>query len=197
MKLLVFSDIHSDVTALARLMEIEADYYFCAGDVVTFARGFERVGPVMAPRAERMYVIPGNHESTADIAQFCAQYGFHDFHGKSLRIGDHWVAGLGYSSPTPFHTPGEYTEAELEQRLAPFADLQPLVLICHAPPQNTDLDRIKEGLHGGSSAVRAFLDAHQPAHFFCGHIHEAQGKTVRLGATHARNVGKPGYLLEL
>ena len=197
MKLLVFSDIHSDVTALARLMEIEADYYFCAGDVVTFARGFERVGPVMAPRAERMYVIPGNHESTADIAQFCAQYGFHDFHGKSLRVGDHWVAGLGYSSPTPFDTPGEYAEAELEQRLAPFADLEPLVLICHAPPQNTDLDRIKEGLHGGSSAVRAFLDAHQPAHFFCGHIHEAQGKTVRLGATHARNVGKPGYLLEL
>ena len=30
---LVFSDIHSDAKALERLMDIEADYYFAAGDV--------------------------------------------------------------------------------------------------------------------------------------------------------------------
>ena len=197
MKLLVFSDIHSDAAALERLMNVEADYYFCAGDVVNFARGFDKVGPVMARHAERMYVIPGNHESAANIAEFCAQYGFHDFHGRTVEIAGRQVAGLGYSSPTPFNTPGEYSEAELAARLAPFAELKPLVLICHAPPKDTDLDRIKPGLHGGSSAVREFLDAHQPEHFFCGHIHEAQGRVVQMGGTRAVNVGKPGYLLEL
>lgn len=197
MKLLVFSDIHSDAAALERLMNVEADYYFCAGDVVNFARGFDKVGPAMARHAERMYVIPGNHESAANIAEFCAQYGFHDFHGRTVEIAGRQVAGLGYSSPTPFNTPGEYSEAELAARLAPFAELKPLVLICHAPPKDTDLDRIKPGLHGGSSAVREFLDAHQPEHFFCGHIHEAQGRVVQMGGTRAMNVGKSGYLLEL
>ncbi len=60
------------------------------------------------------------------------------------------VAGLGYSSPTPFNTPGEYSEEEMAARLAKFADLKPLVLICHAPPLNTALDRVNEGLHAGS-----------------------------------------------
>ena len=37
----------------------------------------------------------------------------------------------------------------------------------------------------------------QPEYFFCGHIHEAAGASVEIGKTHARSVGKAGYLLEL
>ena len=32
MKLLIFSDIHGDKAALEKLMNVEADYYFAAGD---------------------------------------------------------------------------------------------------------------------------------------------------------------------
>jgi predicted phosphodiesterase len=35
-KLLIFSDIHGDIPALERLMAREADYYFCAGDLVNW-----------------------------------------------------------------------------------------------------------------------------------------------------------------
>jgi Icc-related predicted phosphoesterase len=45
--------------------------------------------------------------------------------------------------------------------------------------------------------VRDFIEQRQPTHFFCGHIHEAEGKVVQMGATRAMNVGKKGYLLEL
>ena len=197
MKLLIFSDIHSDVRALEKLVETEADYYFCAGDVVSFARGFERVGPILARRADRMYVLPGNHESDENIATFCRDFGLHDFHGQTLELAGHHIAGLGYSSPTPFNTPGEYSEEELARRLQPFASLKPLVLICHAPPRGTGLDRIREGLHGGSQSIRDFIDQHQPVHVFCGHIHEAEGVVEQIGSTRAMNVGKPGYLLEL
>src|ERR1039457_698795 len=110
MRLLIFSDIHSDATALAKLMETEADYYFAAGDLVNWARGFEKIGPVLQRRGDRMYVIPGNHESESDIARFCERYGFHNFHGKTMRAGGYTIGGLGYSNPTPFNTPGEYTE---------------------------------------------------------------------------------------
>lgn len=197
MRLLIFSDIHGDRRALERLIDIEADYYFAAGDIVTWARGFEQIGPMLARRADKMYVMPGNHESESDIEKVCAKFGLHRFHGVSMQIGKHWVAGLGYSNITPFNTPGEYSESELAARLEKFSELDPLVMICHCPPKGTALDRIRDGVHAGSTAVKEFIDKKRPGYFFCGHIHEAEGATVQLGATFAMNVGKKGYLLEL
>ena len=197
MKLLIFSDIHSNHKALERLIQTEADYYFAAGDLVNWGRGLAACGEILKKRGDKVYVLPGNHESTAQIAAFCTRYGFHNFHEQTLQLGKYHVAGLGYSSPTPFNTPGEYTEAELEQRLARFEILKPLVLICHAPPYGTALDRVRENLHAGSKSVREFVDRHQPEYLFCGHIHEAEGSSIDIGKTKATNVGKRGYLLEL
>ena len=197
MRILIFSDIHSDHRALERLMAIDADYYFAAGDMVSWSRGLDRVGEIMKPKGERMLVIPGNHESPADIAAFCAKWGFTDMHGRSRQFGDWHVAGLGCSSPTPFNTPGEYSEEEFTRRLDPFTALSPLVLVCHCPPKSTTLDRSAQGQHFGSTAVSGFIAKAQPRYFFCGHIHEAEGVTEQLGVTTGINVGKPGYLLDL
>jgi hypothetical protein len=197
MRLLIFSDIHNDRRALESLMDIEADYYFGAGDMITWARGIDQMGPIFERRKGKVYLIPGNHESVDDIERMCSRYGLTNFHGGTIQIGNHWVAGLGYSNPTPFDTPGEYSEKELADRLARFAGLDPLVMVCHCPPHGTALDRIREGMHAGSSAVREFIEQKQPKHFFCGHIHEAEGASAQLGATQAINVGKRGYLLEL
>ena len=197
MKLLIYSDIHNDARALKKLIDTEADYYFDAGDLVSWARGFEKMGPVLAPRAARTYVLPGNHESEQNIADFCARFGCHNFHGQTLEIAGYHVAGLGYSNPTPFNTPGEYTEQELATRLERFSELKPLVLICHTPPQGTALDRARQGVHIGSRSVRDFIERYQPEYFFCGHVHEAEGISVELGKTRGFNVGKRGHLLEL
>lgn len=197
LKLLIFSDIHGDATALSRLMGIEADYYFCAGDLVNFARGLDAMGEIMQRRADKLYVIPGNHESSQHVTDFCAKFGFHDFHGGRMIVGDFEVVGLGYSNPTPFDTPGEYSEVELESRLHAFDGLKPLIAICHAPPFGTALDRITNLKHAGSKAIREFVRREQPRYFFCGHIHEAAGAQDKLGETSAINVGKKGYLLDL
>ncbi|MFN7997941.1 MAG: metallophosphoesterase [Bryobacteraceae bacterium] len=197
MKLLIFSDIHGDLRALARLIEMEADYYVAAGDLVSFGRGLERCGKILQQRAGRVYVLPGNHESASQIADFCTEFGLSPFHEQSALWGAYHVAGLGYSSYTPFHTPGEYSEAQIAAKLAPFEALAPLILICHCPPHGTDLDRIRNGTHGGSTAILDFVKKHQPEYFFCGHIHEAEGMRQQIGGTLAVNVGKQGYLLEL
>ena len=194
---LIFSDLHNDSKALEKLMDVEADYYFAAGDLVNWARGLDKMGEIMKRRAPKMYALPGNHESARDIEGLCERYGFVNFHEQTMEIGAVHVAGLGYSSPTPFATPGEYSEEEIATRLAKFAGLKPLVLICHCPPLNTALDRIKEGLHAGSRSVREFIEKEQPDYFFCGHIHEAEGVVIRMGPTRAQNVGKKGYLLDL
>lgn len=197
LRLLIFSDIHNDWKALERLLAIEADCYIAAGDQVTWAKGIERCGEILAARADKVYVLPGNHESAEQVSGMCARHGLHDFHERHFVAGRWQIAGLGYSSPTPFNTPGEYSEPEMAQRLSRFAELRPLVLICHCPPFGTPLDRIRQGLHAGSTAVRDFIQDRQPDYFFCGHIHEAEGVSVELGRTRAWNVGKKGYLLEL
>ena len=197
MKLLLFSDIHNDWKTLERLLAIEADYYIAAGDQVTWGKGLERCGEILATRGDKVYVLPGNHESADMVAGMCARHGLHDFHQRHFQVGRWQVAGLGYSSPTPFHTPGEYSEAQIADRLQPFAELTPLVLVCHAPPYGTMLDQIRPGLHAGSQSVREFIEQHQPGHFFCGHIHESEGVTLQMGRTQAKNVGKAGHLLEL
>ena len=197
MKLLIFSDIHGDKAALERLMEQDADYYFCAGDLANWGKGLDVLGPVMQRHADRVYIIPGNHESEVDIAHFCERFGFHNFHGKSMRIGEHVVAALGYSNPTPFNTPGEYTEEELAERLSKFDDEKPEVLICHCPPKSTRLDRAGEGQHFGSQSVREFIGKSQPRYFYCGHIHEAAGASETFGRTEGFNVGKQGRSLLL
>jgi Icc-related predicted phosphoesterase len=194
---LIFSDLHNDVRTLEKLMRIDADYYFAAGDLVNWGRGLDQMGEAMRAKAERVYVLPGNHESEADIAAFCQRFEFTNFHGGSFESGGVYWGGLGYSSPTPFDTPGEYTEEELAARLSKFDSLKPLVMICHCPPLHTTLDRVHDGLHAGSRAVMEFIERAQPLHFFCGHIHEAEGAVVQIGPTRAMNVGKKGYLLEI
>jgi hypothetical protein len=197
LKLLIFSDIHTDWKTLERLLGVEADYYIAAGDQLTWSKGAERCGEILQSRGDKVYVLPGNHESADQISWMCARYGLHNFHERHFQAGKWHIAGLGYSNPTPFNTPGEYSEPQIASRLQRFADLTPLVLVCHAPPYGTALDQIGPGKHAGSTAIRDFILKYQPEYFFCGHIHEAEGASVQIGKTLARSVGKAGYLLEL
>ena len=197
LKLLIFSDIHTDWNTLEHLLAVEADYYIAAGDQLTWSKGIERCGEILQSRGDKVYVLPGNHESAEQISGMCARYGLHDFHERHFQAGQWHIAGLGYSNPTPFNTPGEYSEPQLAARLQRFADLAPLVLVCHAPPYGTALDQIRPGVHAGSAAVRDFILKYQPEYFFCGHIHEAESASVQIGKTRARSVGKAAYLLEL
>ena len=83
-------------------MAVDADAYFAAGDLVSWARGLDKMGEGMTGRRDRVYVLPGNHESASDIAEFCERFGFVDFHGATAEIGGVRFAGLGYSTVTPF-----------------------------------------------------------------------------------------------
>jgi len=127
MRVLIFSDIHNDQKDAGAPPRNRSGLLHRRGDLVSWAKGFEKIAPILAPKKDRVYVIPGNHESESDIARFCGQHGFHDLHGRTLEINGTHVAALGYSNITPFDTPGEYSEEELARRLALFAELKPLV----------------------------------------------------------------------
>jgi Icc-related predicted phosphoesterase len=196
-RILIFSDIHGDWRALERLLAQPADLYIAAGDLSVFGRGLERSGELLEPLGQRVWVLPGNHETAEQSQTFCGRYGLVDFHRQVRRLGTtHW-AGLGYSNPTPFNTPGEYTEEEIAEALAAFDGLEPLYLVVHFPPAGTRLDEVAPRRHAGSRVLREWVERVQPVHLFCGHIHECAGRRDRLGQTPCVNVGKAGYLLEL
>ncbi len=203
MKILIFSDIHGDFRALERAVAQPADIYIAAGDLSTFGRGLERCGEILrgAVEPERVWVLPGNHETHEETRNLCARFGFLDFHRQVRSLPEkegltHW-AGLGYSNPTPFDTPGEYTEEEIAEALQPFEGLDSLHLVVHFPPHGTELDRVSLGRHAGSRILRAWVERVQPVQLFCGHIHECAGQRDTIGTTRCFNVGKAGYLVEL
>lgn len=197
MKILTFSDIHGDMQSLQRVVAQPADIYVAAGDLSTFGRGLERAGEILQPLGERVWVLPGNHETHEESQAFCGRYGLADFHRQVRRLGSTTWAGLGYSNPTPFDTPGEYSEEEIAEALAAFDGLTQLHLVVHFPPHGTRLDQIAPGRHAGSRVLRKWVERAQPAFLFCGHIHECAGQSDRIGATQCFNVGKTGYVLEI
>ena len=201
MKILIFSDIHGDLRAIGRVMAQSADLYIDAGDLATFGKGLDRCGEMLKPLGERLWVLPGNHETHDDTRAMCQRFGFVDFHRQvraleSAKGSIQW-AGLGYSNITPFKTPGEYSEDEIARALAAFDGIRPLYLVVHFPPQGTKLDEYAPGQHAGSPALREWVERAQPAYLFCGHIHETAGLTDRLGATQCFNVGKSGHIMEI
>jgi hypothetical protein len=201
MRVLIFSDIHGYLPALEKIAATPADLYISAGDLSTFGRALDRCGEVLRPLGERLWVIPGNHETAEENAAFCKKFGFVDFHRRVRQLAGkdgatHW-AGLGYSNPTPFNTPGEMSEEEISEALHAFEGQSPLYLVVHFPPNKTNLDHVAFGRHAGSHALRAWVERTQPRYLFCGHIHECAGQSDVLGATQMFNVGKQGFLLEL
>jgi uncharacterized protein len=201
MRILIFSDIHNSQSALEKIVTQPADLYIDAGDLVSFQKGLDKCGALLSPLREKLWVLPGNHETHDDMKALCARHGFVDFHRQVRRIesstGTTYWAGLGYSNITPFKTPGEYSEEEIAAALGAFEGHSPLYLVIHVPPYGSKLDEFAPGKHAGSAALRKWVERVQPAYLFCGHIHETAGLADTIGATKCANVGKQGMIFEI
>jgi Icc-related predicted phosphoesterase len=117
------------------------------------------------------------------------------------------MISFGYSNPTPWNTPRELDDDEIERRIEKMALRvdRPgrAVFNLHVPPARTSIDKapaldasLKPVVKGGamvmqsvgSEGVRRILERHQPMLGLHGHIHESRG-AVRLGGTLSINPG--------
>ncbi|MEK7449366.1 MAG: hypothetical protein AAB019_07770, partial [Planctomycetota bacterium] len=100
--------------------------------------------------------------------------------------------GIGGSLPCPGHTPNEATEDELgawlDEAVAGLDPAIPLIMVSHQPPWGTLVDKILNGAHTGSLAIRDFILKKQPLICFSGHVHEGRG-VDSLGKTKLINPG--------
>ena len=199
MKLLLFSDIHSDFPGAAKLAELalKADVVVGAGDYCLARRGLDEIIAALSAIPKPTVLVPGNAESHEELVQACRLWpDAHVLHGSQTTFDDVAFYGIGGGIPiTPFGAWSyDFSEAEARKLLQ---DLQSgSVLISHSPPKGV-LDMSSDGRNLGSEAVREIIGIKQPKLVVCGHIHGSAGQIARLGSTDVINAGPDGILWEL
>jgi Icc-related predicted phosphoesterase len=194
---IALTDIHGSHTAIERITdELEsADVVVLAGDLTNFGhkRDAQRIIRIVTQHARQVLAVPGNCDYP-DVLETMDELGV-GIHGSHTVIDGISFVGLGGSLPAPGSTPFEFAEDELrtllDRAVIDLPDGAPTILVSHQPPFGTLSDRIYSGEHVGSTAVRSFIEAHQPMLCLTGHIHEAAGITS-LGRTQIVNPGPFG-----
>ena len=199
MKLLLFSDIHSDFSGASRLVELslKADVVVGAGDYCLARRGLDEIIAALSAIPKPTVLVPGNAESHEELAQACRSWpGSHVLHGSQTTLDDVTFFGIGGGIPiTPFGAWSyDFSEGQAKKLLR---DLPPGgVLISHSPPKGV-LDKSSDGRSLGSEAVREIIGIKKPKLVVCGHIHGSAGQIARLGSTNVINAGPDGIMWEL
>lgn len=195
---IVVGDIHGEVDNFSKIPELaEADAIIVSGDLTNLGGAEEarKVMDVLKKAKLPIYAQIGNMDKP-DVDQWLSSLGC-NLHGQTIELAPGIaIFGIGGSTPTPFHTPSEFSEEMLAkwldeewQTAQKFAHK---ILVSHNPPKDTPCDDIGNNAHVGSTAVRKFIEERQPDICVCGHIHEGRAKEM-IGNTIVIN---PGTLAE-
>lgn len=189
MRVLAFSDLHMARNRAAELVaaSAQADLVIGAGDFCNARQGLDEAMEMLSGIAAPMVLVPGNAESAEELAA-AAPDGTHVLHGTGMTLDGLRLFGLGYGVPlTPF---GDWscdlTEAEAAELLERCEATD--ILIVHSPPKGHG-DTTSLGASVGSVAVRDAVERLQPAHVFCGHIHDSWGYRGTIGRSQIANLG--------
>ena len=197
MNILGLTDIHGHLKALQDMdgMIQAADLILLVGDITNFGRQaeIESILTALEPHGKKILAVSGNCDyPEVDV---CLTDRNINLHSASVIVDGIGFLGLGGSLITPFGTPNEMSEDEIESCLdRAYARLEsdmPFVLVSHQPPHDTRCDRLASGMHVGSRSVRNFIEKRRPLACFTGHIHESVG-TDWIGATPIINPGPLG-----
>jgi len=189
----------------------------------TLARWLDLAEQRLAGTGIRLYIMTGNDDPPELREMLRESPSVTETEGQLIELGEGiTMISCGWSNRTPWNTPREMDDDELEQRIEKLAAEVPrperAVFNLHVPPARTAIDRapalddsLKPVVKGGavvmesvgSEGVRRVLERHQPMLGLHGHIHESRG-AVRLGRALAINPGSEygdgmlcGALLEI
>jgi uncharacterized protein len=161
----------------------------------------------LKPLGVKMYVIPGNDDyvEVADFLKARSSEVVVNFEEQIVELGEYQLVGYGKSNPTPWHTPRETDDATIGKELRQLtakADPCRSLLVAHAPPVNTTIDKAPkltsdmkpvtggghvEMVSVGSAEVRRVIEEFEPVAALHGHIHESPGVDTVVGQ-HGRKV---------
>lgn len=192
MKIIGIGDIHMATAAAAEIPEIKtADLLLLSGDLTNYGtvKDAKFVLDEILRLNPNVLAQYGNLDNR-EINDYLEDLEL-NLHGQARLIQRKiCIVGIGGSNDTPFRTPSEFSEKELfslaDKALKQgfeFAALAqklhkrriPVVLVSHVPPANTNVDRLYNGKHVGSAAIRTIIEKYQPDLCLTGHIHEGRG----------------------
>jgi len=198
MRLLAFSDLHTDLAQAHRLVErsAEVDVVVGVGDFASVHSGLTEtiaaLGAIEAPAV----LVPGNNETEEALREACANWSRAVvLHGEGTEIDGMTFFGLGAGVPV---TPWDWSFDLTEEAAAELLEACPegCVLAVHSPPRG-HVDVSGAGRHLGSEAVLRAIERTRPRLALCGHIHESWGMESRIGPTPVINLGPEGMVLEV
>lgn len=162
----------------------------------------------LARSGVRCYIMGGNDDPPEVLTALRGGQIVVDPDEQVIQLDDHsQMISLGWSNPTPWHTPRECSEEELGQRIdalmGQVRQPESAVMNLHVPPYATGLDdapeldaslKVQTSLGQtrfkpvGSTAVRVAIERYQPLLGLHGHVHEAHA-TCKIGRTVCINPG--------
>jgi Icc-related predicted phosphoesterase len=196
MNILAISDLHGSTHNVLNnyLNDNKIDLIIIAGDITHFgpAELAEDILNEISSHEIPVVAIPGNCDPQGISSQLDNSRAI-NIHGKSTAIKNVGICGFGGSNLTPFDTPLEFGEIEifeeLDKIMVEMKDQDIKILVTHAPPLNTNADKLPNGDHVGSESIRKIIDEYKPDINICGHIHEAQS-IDKIGETVILNPGQ-------
>ena len=203
MRIITFGDIHMNPGDVESIPGIHsAELIIITGDITNFGsrKDAEKIINKLMTINSNLLGVAGNLDQP-EVARYLEDIGL-SLHGKGKIINGLGIVGLGGSNFTPFKTPYEFSEQELANLLAKgisqIGDIKDHILVSHTPPFQTKVDKLRNGKHVGSTAVRTFIEQQQPLLCLTGHIHESRGQDY-IGRTHILNPGmmKNGGYIEV
>jgi Icc-related predicted phosphoesterase len=138
----------------------------------------------------QVFMSPGNddHFEVDDVISGAAT--IVNASDRLVMVGQHEMVTFAWTNPTPWDTPREKPDEELEPMLealvAQVKDKSKAIFNFHAPPYGYALDLAPEltadliqaadrRIHVGSRAVAKMIEKYQPLLGLHGHIHESRG----------------------
>ena len=172
-RILFLADLHGRYGKMDAFLSLDPDLVIIGGDITQFGPcedARELLDGIDVP----CLAIPGNCDPK-EVLDTLEESDAVSLHGSTMTLGKVTLAGVGGSNRTPFGTPCEFSEEEIEELLAGATGRMMKnvhnILVCHAPPRGT-LDRVGDA-RVGSTALRRHLKEFDLV--CCGHIHEERG----------------------
>ena len=194
MKILAFVDIHGNMAALDEVMKKsrKADVLVCGGDLSIFENNLDKILKKLNSVQKPVLVVHGNHESEDVIINSIKT--FHNIinlHQSTRSINEFNFVGHGGGGFSAVDTEFEKFGRSIAHLLT-----SRTVLVTHAPPHKTRLDKLN-GDYRGNKSIRQFIEKYQPALAISGHLHENAGKQDKIKDTIVLNPGPKGKIIDL
>ena len=200
MKILAFVDMHGSLKALKRLEKLaekeKPDIIVCAGDVSIFEQNLDFIMHKISRMKKPVLVVQGNHESEDTMKKSCSLFENITFiHGRTYEFNNVLFIGWGGGG---FSTKDKQFEKKIKEFKKKMKNFEKVVIVTHAPPYNTKIDRIMEE-SCGNKTIRNFIieNTKKIKLAVSGHLHENAGKEDKLKETRVVNPGPYGKVMTI